>query len=289
MKKHELGLRLRGGATPEDPHLFRHRYQHHDEASNKLLYYQYEAKRHPHVVVLEDLGVQSCVAAPQADQPNTTALTLVVRDQEGAARLASGAVVLGHELGCVTRAPNGSLTRPWQSTLRERIVGQPVLTALPSQPGISATFLAVPAALNEVFEHAQLEYYHGYPDKLKATRSKRLASLASKGLEDGGARYNFASAERVLADARAVAVAERRQLVEAGAFKPSTQKKPAPTARNASYGRQLSHSEDCYSFCVWPVCPEVKNDSSSTSAVSTAIRRASIAPDPKWSAATASG
>ena len=67
MQVHEKGLRPKAKATEEDPLLFRHRYQHHDSASNRLLYYQYETKRHPHVVVLDDIGVQSCEAASSDD------------------------------------------------------------------------------------------------------------------------------------------------------------------------------------------------------------------------------
>ena len=60
---HEKGLRPSAKATEQDPLLFRHRYQHHDGASNRLPYYQYETKRHPHVVVIDDIGAQSCEAA----------------------------------------------------------------------------------------------------------------------------------------------------------------------------------------------------------------------------------
>ena len=48
------------GADKDDPLLFRHRWQHHDAEANKLWYYQYEAKRHPHVSVLSETDVTSC-------------------------------------------------------------------------------------------------------------------------------------------------------------------------------------------------------------------------------------
>ena len=67
--KHEHGLRPHhsSGAAAEDRLLFRHRYQHHDAASDRLVYYQYEAKRHPHVVMIDDIGVHQCEVrvAPQ--------------------------------------------------------------------------------------------------------------------------------------------------------------------------------------------------------------------------------
>ena len=239
MQVHEKGLRPKAKATEEDPLLFRHRYQHHDSASNRLLYYQYETKRHPHVVVLDDIGVQSCEAVSSDDQPDTTTITIGVKDQASVVGLTSGAVIVGHELGCVARAPDGT-ARPWRSTLRERIVG-PVPAPLWLADGVSATFVTVPAALNEVYEHGQLEFYHGHPDKLETTRTKRLESLASNGHEDEGARYNFASTESVLADAMPVAGSRRRRLKE-----PALVKQLAPGARNASKGRRLGH--DCRSW-----------------------------------------
>ena len=51
---HDAGLRPHhaAGQSDHDPLLFQHRYQHHDAKSGHLLYYQYEAKRHAHVVRL---------------------------------------------------------------------------------------------------------------------------------------------------------------------------------------------------------------------------------------------
>ena len=50
---HAVGLRPHHavGQSADDPLLFRHRYQHHDLQTNRLLYYEYEAKRHAHVVL----------------------------------------------------------------------------------------------------------------------------------------------------------------------------------------------------------------------------------------------
>ena len=248
MHMHEQGLRPSGRGTaedpPQDPLLFSHRYQHHDEATNRLIYYQYEARHHPHVVNLEDLGVRSCEVTRQNDAPNITAITLEFEDRRSASSLGPGVVVLGHELGCVSRAADGT-TLPWRSTLRERVVG---LTRR-SATDTLVTLMTVSAALNEVFEHAQLEYYHGHPHKLDTSRNKRLESLASNGHKDEGIRYNFASSATVLADARAVAVSQqRRQLAETSRFKPSNKKEPAPSAHNSSSGRQLSHDCSCL-FC----------------------------------------
>ena len=66
--EHEHGLRPHhSSGAAEDPLLFRHRYQHHDAASDRLVYYQYEAKRHPHVVMLEDIGVNKCEASAASE------------------------------------------------------------------------------------------------------------------------------------------------------------------------------------------------------------------------------
>lgn len=51
------------GATVEDPRLVCHRYQYHDELTDHLLYYQFDGKQLPNVIMLADvLGVQMCEA-----------------------------------------------------------------------------------------------------------------------------------------------------------------------------------------------------------------------------------
>jgi len=51
------------GAATEDPLLFRHRFQHHDVDTGRLLYYQYEARRSSRVTMVDDIGIISCVAS----------------------------------------------------------------------------------------------------------------------------------------------------------------------------------------------------------------------------------
>ena len=78
------------GADKDDPLLFRHRWQHHDAEANKLWYYQYEAKHHPHVVNLDDLGVRTVADRDVLDHE------VQVRDREGArARGHQGVVAEG--------------------------------------------------------------------------------------------------------------------------------------------------------------------------------------------------
>ena len=56
------GLRPHHNAGAVGNNLFRHRYQSYDAASNQLTYYQFDVKRHDHVVMLADVGLQSCKA-----------------------------------------------------------------------------------------------------------------------------------------------------------------------------------------------------------------------------------
>ena len=46
----------------KDPLLFKHRLQQHDATSNKLTYYEYSARRSGHVLILNQLDVQSCIS-----------------------------------------------------------------------------------------------------------------------------------------------------------------------------------------------------------------------------------
>ena len=245
---HAQGLRPHpnAGADSEDPLLFRHRYQHHDEITDKLMYYQYEAKRHAHVVVLQDLGVLGCEAAP-THQPNATTISLNI-SVDSVVNLTAGAVIVGDGLGCVFRAMDGTST-PWHNVLRERVVA-PVHAAKLTGGGNAVTMVTEPAALNDVFEHAQLEYFHGRPDNLHFTRSKRLESLASHGHATSSSTYSFASTEDVIADAK-VAAARRRLApgVVDGVKPKQSQKPPLVPARprsNSSRGRELDHWSCAY-------------------------------------------
>ena len=214
--EHEHGLRPHhsSGAAAEDPLLFRHRYQHHDAASDRLLYYQYEAKRHPHVVMLEDIGVNKCEASSAASEggQNVTEIVLVVSSQSGAAQLSTGTIVSGSgSMHCVFRAADGSVS-PWRKTLRDRVISASA-TAAPHYPAsaVEVTLQTVEAALNEVFEHAQVEFFHGRTHSLEAARGKRLNSLARTGHQP--ARYEFASSVEVVAQAKqAAVVVARREL-----------------------------------------------------------------------------
>jgi len=72
------------------------------------------------------------------------------------------------------------------------------------------TLQTVEAALNEVLEHAQVEFFHGRPHNLDPSRRKRLDSLAKTGHQP--ARYEFASSAEVVAKAKQAAVAAHRKL-----------------------------------------------------------------------------
>ena len=65
--KHQQQLAQRAGLHPHhatgastyDAHLFRHRYQQLEVETGRLTYYEYEARRHASVMMLEDLGIVS--------------------------------------------------------------------------------------------------------------------------------------------------------------------------------------------------------------------------------------
>ena len=77
--QHAAGLRpLHHSSAMLDPNFFEHRYQHHDPTTDRLVYYQYRARRHKQVVMLDELGVQSCVASPSESHTNLTVVTLTM-------------------------------------------------------------------------------------------------------------------------------------------------------------------------------------------------------------------
>ena len=240
---HDKGLRPHHstGATAEDSLLFRHRYQHHDDETGMLLYYQYEAKRHRHVVMLDDLGVKVCEAIPDKDgDESLTSLKLVVQDTSSRTRLTSGAVLVGSGLNCALRT--GGTFIPWRKTLRERVVAvgaAPIATA----EAVTVTLVTTPAALNDVFEHAQVEYYHGRPHRLSVARDKRLTSLAANG--ESAPEYRFAASADVVAEARAVSVGSENKaaMVTTSGWEASEPVTPP------DFRRELAHA--CYVYPKW--------------------------------------
>ena len=78
---------------------------------------------------------------------------------------------------CLLRDAEGILS-PWRKTLRDRVLSSTTAAAPKySRTAVAVTLLAVEAALNDVFEHAQVEYFHGHPDSFDVARGKRHDSL----------------------------------------------------------------------------------------------------------------
>ena len=76
---HAKGLRpaLNKSDNNDDKLLFTHRFEHHDPSIDRLLYFQYHARRHEQVVVLSETEVRSCTAVEVTDG-NLTKLTLTL-------------------------------------------------------------------------------------------------------------------------------------------------------------------------------------------------------------------
>jgi hypothetical protein len=68
-------------AAAEDPSLFKHRLQYLDAASNKLTYYEYSARRHNHVLMLNEMNISSCALEVAGGQIRKVHLTS--RDHDG--------------------------------------------------------------------------------------------------------------------------------------------------------------------------------------------------------------
>lgn len=223
---HEAGLNPHhaAGRDQHDPHLFRHRYQHHDGLTGRVLYYEYEAKRHPHVLMLDDIQIAFC-EAEETDDPTidggnsgrTTTIKLILKDEVSAAKLSEAAVIAGDGLECRFRTSDGTMS-PWRKTLRERILRMaPVVSSDSDHFAIS--LVTAPAGLNDVFEHAQMEFFHGRAPALDTGRTKRLASLAANGASPPE-KYRFASTSAVLADAKAADENKRRAKLGADPVSP---------------------------------------------------------------------
>ena len=178
---HAAGLRPHhaSGQSNDDPLLFRHRYQHHDQETNRLVYYQYEARRHAHVVHFDDLAVESCSATPGGVE-GTLLLTLIVRwGDEGhhLRALKAGAILIGSDASCT-----GKGGMPATITgLRERLLADATLRKADgegAQPAAEVTLHTATAGFHECFEYSQLEFFRGCVDE-PHSRSAQTALMHS--------------------------------------------------------------------------------------------------------------
>jgi len=162
--------------------------------------------------MLEDLDITTCVVEV-SEEMTLTQVTLELPSASSASKLTTGSTILGEGLGCVIQLPDGS-TEPWDHALKERIIHH-------TTTGATTVVLGVrPAGLHDVFEHGQLEVYHGKPHELHGARTRRITSLAANSLDDERS-YNFASTQDVLSEAYSWK-ASRRRLSTAVQLDPNT-------------------------------------------------------------------
>ena len=136
------------GRDPSDPLLFKHRYQHHDAETDQLVYFQYEAKRHAHVVMLDAVGVASCVVSPLSSNRTDLALMLLTAPPP----LRNGSIVVSKAALCVT--PDGTQQLEY---LQQRLISEPSVQYDPAAAAVFVRALSVEASLHELFEHSTLE------------------------------------------------------------------------------------------------------------------------------------
>jgi len=81
-------------AAAEDPLLFKHRLQYLDAVSNKLTYYEYSARRHDHVLMLDEMNISSCALEVAGGQIQKVQLTS--RDHDGLRMNITAGTLLSH-------------------------------------------------------------------------------------------------------------------------------------------------------------------------------------------------
>ena len=230
---HTAGLRPPSTQTAVSPNNFKHRYQHHDVATGRLTYFEYEAKRHAHVFMLDEderLTRVKCAEQPQARNvgqreggggdaaPSATAtrltLTFATKNKETTPNITVGTILVGSEKWSCGRVGLQS-----KQPIRDRVIAPPVLTVQTESATKAAKALvtievyATPVEFHECFETATFEFFHGSPDKLHSSRSERLDSFARAGLDpDDG--HDFADATAVIESAMAKAKQEQQQAAQ---------------------------------------------------------------------------
>jgi hypothetical protein len=185
------------GQDPHDPRLHRHRFQYHDPETDQLMYYQYEAKHHEHLVVLDAHAhhVESCSVAPSR---STTTVTLVLEPhgETHTKLLTNGSLLLLHGIEC---GRGGSPTD--KEKLQVRLLSAPTTRAR-ADGKVEMQATVTPAAMHELFEYSHLEFYKGNATTFGKVRQQRHTSLLQKGARDATL---FASTETVVGEARKAA------------------------------------------------------------------------------------
>jgi len=169
----------------------RRRFSHHDNITNTLVHFHYEAKRHVDTVVLDEeiaSGLIDVKCRPGEDA-NTSVLTITLNSTVGAAPKSSfmkrvareGAILIGDMRWNCTQ---DSVTQPFTERVLEVLDEKPHILKKRSGDDNSSmimieTFevLTKPAGIHECFDKAEYEFYIGSPEKLIESRKNRTKSL----------------------------------------------------------------------------------------------------------------
>jgi hypothetical protein len=241
------------GASVTDPYLFSHRYQHHNPETDVLTYYEYNAKRHPHVAFLaetslaDDVSLEACTSSMDANGNITVKLLLKpeeLRDEH-------------FKLGNILVLNNGRCKKPDGSSfsMRERLISHPVVHDHHS--GAKQVSMVVePTGLHECFEHSTLEFFRGEPHVFRTARNRREQSLADKNMEHISHAHSlsFASTDTVIGDAKAAAKAERSAKARARLIRKREQESTSPPMNHTvtahlfenGYSSAKAHSVNLY-------------------------------------------
>ena len=169
-------LKGEGEADPQDSLLFKHLHTHHDPASGRLTYYEYHARRHAHVVMLDELGVLACEVVSHHGEASVLKLAANA-GKVALANLTVGSIAVSSRLNCSTSA----ITKDWDPLFRGRVVAPPVMETAQLEDDdkggmMLVTLHTVSAGFHECFEHADIEYYAGSPSGLSVARTARVLS-----------------------------------------------------------------------------------------------------------------
>ena len=229
---HAAGLRpMKHTANKSDPLLFKHRYHHHDTHANRLVYYEYEARRHAHVIMLDEMQVMSCFLQFDENDAKLTWLTLRI-PANLSSNITAGSILVGSTsaLGCQHSGEE-------RNVLRERVLHQPTSLQSSVTGAKDLKMLTSVAGFHECFHHANAEFYSGRPELFELARAARVDSLLGNGHKVPN--EGFASSVEVIRAAKARAKIE--SLSQDSTAPKNTMNRNVKEI-NTSKHRELSHS-----------------------------------------------
>ena len=210
------------GQDERDPLLYRHRFQHHDEHTDSLTYFQYEARRLPSVKFVRATDVKSCSMIKE--DPTSKIANISLAFSSRAIEIEKGSVLLLAD-GCISKETGKA------EALHGHVLASSVTSPLDGRSDLTELHLTTShAELHDVFEYSHIEYFRGKTANLELSRGKWIQSLKKHGFAKK--TVDFAETAHIVKEAKMASAAASARSMAAVAADAAEAVSPTPSARS---------------------------------------------------------